>query len=473
MELLIGNTTMTQTTVSAAKTPAPTGKTDGQGAFGQLLQAAGLSQQAAGAEESAADQDGLMAALAALAGGLSPLLLAGINQPELTAEGVDQGIALTLQTEQGTVSLLLKDLPMNNSELARVLQDFGAAPELLTVLSAEPQGNPLDTLKANPQLMPQVATALTQMVQTLTAAPQLLVQETQTATLFQSLMQAVQIETVQETQTAASGEEKTDLAVPAKGSSLLGKLQATISMHTLQAALTMQEAAIAANAQAQTTEATSGNAVLAQANAEAGAGVEAGAATTAAPDAQPKQADAQPPAAVTVNQTHLQLPERQLKLEPVVTVRADQLRTELSANVVKRATLIEAPGRHEFRIILEPQGLGEVEVRIQSVNKQISVQLIADSLASKGMLDSALAGLKLQLQAQGIQYDRIEVQTASNSNTDLGSGLPEHRGSGQGAREQQHGGQGRVINADTFTLSDGEAELLDPLSNPDSIDVTA
>ncbi|ARU62459.1 hypothetical protein CBW65_16960 [Tumebacillus avium] len=470
MEMAIGNTSVATATAGAGKTTTAGVKSEPQGAFGLLLQAAGLSQPAAGTEEGAVDQEDLMAALAALAGGLSPLLLAALNQPEITAEGTEQGLTLTVQTEQGAVSLLLKDLPLNNSELAAVLQEFGAAPELLTVLSKEPQGNPIETLKLHPQLMPELGNALTQMVQTLTAAPQLMVQETHTAVLFQSLMQSVQIETVQEKQTAATGEEGADLAVPAKGNSLLGKLQATMSMHTLQAALTLAEAAV--TSQAQTAEGTAGAVLHASAPAAGVNAEELASAGKPAPDASQKAADAQPSAGVAVNQTYQQLPERHLKLEPVVTMRADQFRSELTANVVKRATLIEAPGRHEFRIILEPQGLGEVEVRIQSVNKQISVQLIADSQASKGMLDSALAGLKLQLQAQGIQYDRIEVQTAAN-NTDLGSGLPEHRGSGQQAREQQQGGQSRVAATDTFTLSEGEAELLDPLLNPDSIDVTA
>ncbi|MFD2171355.1 flagellar hook-length control protein FliK [Tumebacillus lipolyticus] len=439
MELQVGNMGVAPTASAGAKAFAAAGKGDGAGAFNLLLQAAGAAQQAGETQKS--DQEGLLAALAALANGMA-------------------------------APLLLNDLPLDNADLAQVLQKFGVSSELLTALLENPQGNPLETLTANPKLMPEFNAALGKMMQTLLAQPQLATPESKTAILLQTLMQSVQIEAVLTGKAEQGGLAPLDIGWTGMTNSALGKLQATMSLHTLQSFL------LGAGVKSDADKALLGAAMPEGGKLAASAmlteeGTAGGASAKQATEGvQVKQADNLPPAAGFDLQAYLKLPERTVKLEPVVTMRADQLRSELSSMLVKRASLIESPGRHEFRIILEPQGLGEVEVRIQSINKQISVQLIADSSASRGMLDSALAGLKLQLQAQGIQYDRIEVQSSANGQSNLGSGLPEHRGSGQNAREQQ-GGQSRKATVDTFTLSDVSAIEDQMIIEPDSIDVTA
>jgi flagellar hook-length control protein FliK len=472
MEMIIGNIGLTQAGTAASKSGVTFAKEEGKGSFSLLLQAAGLSMQEAGAQESKTGQEGLLAALAALAGGLSPLMLSELQQPEITAEERAQGLILNIKLGESTLLLPLNDLALNNSELARVVKEYGAPVELLTVLLETPDGNPVETLKSHPQLLAEFGQALTTMIQTLTEKPQLLAHDAKTAAFFQTLIGSLRIEAVQETGEADFSTPNPAPVMPVKVNSALGKLQATISVHTLQVAQMTEETAAMNEDAAGKAQVSSEAVAMLSAVTEERADAKTKTAKSA-PEAQSKQADQPQVPVAAADQSYLRLPERKLKLESVVTMRADQVRTELSNMVVKRAMLVEAPGRHEFRIVLEPQGLGEVEVRIQSVNHQISVQLIADSLASKGMLDSALAGLKLQLQAQGIQYDRIEVQTASQNNAGLGSGLPEHHGSGQNNREQQQGGHGQRIPVETFTLTD-EVELPEEsLMTPDRIDVTA
>ncbi|ASS75646.1 hypothetical protein CIG75_12035 [Tumebacillus algifaecis] len=458
MKLAIGNAAVTQSTGATGKTGTASGKSEARGGFGMLLQAAGLSKQTA--DKSSPDQDQLLTALAAMAGGLSPQLV--LQQSELQAMDEGQGLALIGQAGERNVALLLKDLPLSNAELAQVLQKFGASSELLTVLNSQPNGNPIETLKSHSQLLAEFGSALTQMVHALSAQPQLLVQESQTTALFQSLMKSIQADSDQEGHTVSDSKSQTDSALLLKANSLFGKLQATISTHALQAT----------DRTAFTSESIKPGGVVAAANLTAETSGATAELVKSGSEGQTQQTDS-PAAGIVANQSHLQLPSRNLQLEPVVTMRADQFRSEFSETIIKRATLIEAPGRHEFRIILEPQGLGEVEVRIQAINKQISVQLIADSSASKGMLDAAITGLKLQLQAQGIQYDRIEVQTSSQNSTGLGSGMPDQRGSGQQAREQQQGEQSRQVPVDTFNLPDGETLPDGEHLTGESIDVTA
>ncbi|MGZ4133599.1 MAG: flagellar hook-length control protein FliK, partial [Tumebacillaceae bacterium] len=158
----------------------------------------------------------------------------------------------------------------------------------------------------------------------------------------------------------------------------------------------------------------------------------------------------------------------------VVYMQADQMHNQLADLVVKRAALIEAPGRQEFRIVLQPQGLGEIEVRVEAVGNQISVHLTADNAASKGLLDSGLANLKNQLQSQGIQFNRIEVSTGTTGQGGEFSGLPQDRNSGQSFQGQQGNQSSNKRSNSSFaidSLSDIMSEEDD--QSLDGIDITA
>jgi flagellar hook-length control protein FliK len=158
-----------------------------------------------------------------------------------------------------------------------------------------------------------------------------------------------------------------------------------------------------------------------------------------------------------------------------VTIHADQFRTQFPETIIKSATLLQSPGRHEFRILLNPQGLGEIEVRVQAIGQHISLQFHADTTAAKSLLDSELANLRSQLQSQGIQFDRIEV-TSGRNNVDINSGLPQERQNGQNSQGQEgnHSSRRRV-ETEIFSL-DGVEEAIDGSLEqpvPNGLDVTA
>ncbi|HEU4964246.1 MAG TPA: flagellar hook-length control protein FliK, partial [Bacilli bacterium] len=356
MDAIATQTTATSTTASTSASATGTGKAEGKsGQFEALMKKLGLSTTSS-KDEKGTDDNGLLSLLAALAGGLNPLTLNQLTQggDATTTEG--EGLMLQVQVGGKQLSLNLNNLSLTNEQLASLLQNFGASPSLLSVLMEQPQGQPGLTLQSHPELLTNLTESFGQALQQLTQVANGVPNE-QVNLLMQTVMAQLQ-------------EPNTEAPVQKSGGkqTLLNKMQASLSSHLIKSSTNLQPEEAKADGTALTT-----------------------------PVIAPHHAATVPLRPQTAQTAS-------------VLMRADQMRTELPGVLIKRAALIEAPGRQEFRIVMEPQGLGELQVRVQKAqNGQISVHIAADSLAAKAMIDAGLASLKLHLQAQGIQYDRIEV----------------------------------------------------------------
>ncbi|PWK12709.1 flagellar hook-length control protein FliK [Tumebacillus permanentifrigoris] len=452
------------------------GKADGgKSPFGTLLQT--LGGQALDADKKQGT-DPLATLLAALAGGFNPLALQQ-TPTVLTGDGPKEtapvGNALL---DINTLSVQVNGLSLLNGDLAALLQNFGASARLLGVLQEHPDQQLAQTLAGHPELLNDFGQALTNLVTQVTQNPQQLALSPKAATLVEALF--AQLLQPEGTQEPAASSETQD--VPGAGTHkqpLFGKLQATtLTAHSLQV--------LSTSTQVDTTTAQL-----------TGTQMQASVLTAAllASD-QPVQQQAQAGDTLdgsqllgnplTGGQTPLQSAraDQLAKMKPVVTLHADNFNKEFANLVVKRAALIEAPGRHEFRIVMQPQGLGEIEVRVQAIGNQITMHLSADSAATKGLLDSNLSSLKSQLQAQGIQFDRIEVSSTNtgnnNQNSSLNSGLPHDRQSGQNSQGQS-GNQSNRKRSDEERFSLDGIDALTTANDPQpeeidsdaSIDVTA
>ncbi|MGB8955266.1 MAG: flagellar hook-length control protein FliK [Tumebacillaceae bacterium] len=443
-----------------------TSKADGQtGVFGSLLQAAG-SENTDQDEKQATDP--LLALMAALSGGLSPVMLLGQQfQAQMGSAGAEvvasaQGLFVNVTLNGNSVQLDLRNVSLNNGEFANLLQDFGASSALMGVLLEQPLGQPGQTLSAHPELFADLGKSMSQLMQTVTAQPQLVAAEPQIAQLMESVISTLK---GGQEQTSNGGGEM------AKGSKGYGKMLASLSTHSLQISATEQSATTTLQA----ANATQVDGV--KQHLQTGAMLGAEAAVTDAPG--PNEDQTAPNnlwlsnSALAATPMQAQQAMNRAKAEPVVHVHADQFHNEFAGLLVKRAALIETPGSQEFRILLQPHGLGEIEVRVQTIGNQISLHFSADTTAAKGLLDAELGSLKAQLQAQGIQFNRIEV-TTSNSNSELAyGGMPQERGSSQQYQEQD-GRNSKESDADPFSieaLSDLPEE--EPIPEEDGIDVSA
>lgn len=91
------------------------------------------------------------------------------------------------------------------------------------------------------------------------------------------------------------------------------------------------------------------------------------------------------------------------------TVKADQFANQVSDVFVKQMKVGTLNGLTEAKIILHPQSLGQVDVKITSHNGMITAQFSVDSRMGKEVLDSQLSQLRVALTQQGLQVDRLEV----------------------------------------------------------------
>lgn len=87
---------------------------------------------------------------------------------------------------------------------------------------------------------------------------------------------------------------------------------------------------------------------------------------------------------------------------------ANQFATEMS-NFIKHLDISRMNGLSEAKIILFPEQLGQVDVRISIQNGHIVAQFMTEQTMAKDMLDQQMVQLRAALQSQGLQVDKLEV----------------------------------------------------------------
>ncbi|MCG7316530.1 MULTISPECIES: flagellar hook-length control protein FliK [Brevibacillus] len=139
-------------------------------------------------------------------------------------------------------------------------------------------------------------------------------------------------------------------------------------------------------------------------------------------------------------------------------VRAEQMPQQVTDIFVRQLKVGTLQGVTEAKLILYPQELGKVDVRISSHNGVITAHFIADSKHGKDMLDQQMAQLRTAFAQQGIQVDKLEVSQQNNS-TPFSFDQGKENG-GQQAREQSQdqGAQNEQAEASFDSVLEGERE---------------
>lgn len=140
-------------------------------------------------------------------------------------------------------------------------------------------------------------------------------------------------------------------------------------------------------------------------------------------------------------------------------VRAEQMPQQVTDIFVRQLKVGSLQGVTEAKLILYPQELGKVDVRITSHNGVITAHFIADSKHGKDMLDQQMNQLRNAFVQQGIQVDKLEVSQQSNNSTPFSFDQGKENG-GQQAREQsqEQGAQNEQAEASFDSVLDGERE---------------
>lgn len=124
-------------------------------------------------------------------------------------------------------------------------------------------------------------------------------------------------------------------------------------------------------------------------------------------------------------------------------VVADEFAKSMTGLIVQKFDLTSVNGVSEAKIMLFPEHMGQVDVRITMQNGLLTAIFQTDTAMAKDMLDNQMAQLRSALQAQGLMVDKLEV-SQGQSMTQLSQQQQGHGSSQQqnSSRQSFHGEEG-------------------------------
>jgi flagellar hook-length control protein FliK len=160
------------------------------------------------------------------------------------------------------------------------------------------------------------------------------------------------------------------------------------------------------------------------------------------------------------------------EVKSVQPMTAQSFVQDMSQFVLKNFKADALNGFSEARLILSPENLGQVNVKLTMHNGQLVAHFAAQTLLGKEMLEGQLSQLKLSLQGQGLQVERLEVTQSSSLQSSLFQDQRQQQFSQQFAR------QNKSINSNLDSVTESfsvEMANLAKLSNAygNAFDVTA
>lgn len=121
---------------------------------------------------------------------------------------------------------------------------------------------------------------------------------------------------------------------------------------------------------------------------------------------------------------------------PTTTVNIQNFPDEMSKFIVNKLDVQQVKGMSEATISLNPENLGQVDVKITIQNGQVLAQFITEKHMAKDMLDQQMSQLRSALQSQGLQVEKLEVTQSSSLQSQMYNG---GQGFGSSAGQQQSG----------------------------------
>jgi flagellar hook-length control protein FliK len=118
-------------------------------------------------------------------------------------------------------------------------------------------------------------------------------------------------------------------------------------------------------------------------------------------------------------------------------ITAQSFVQDMSQLVMKNFKVDALNGFSEANLTLSPENLGQVNVKLTMHNGQLVAHFAAQTLLGKEMLEGQLSQLKLSLQGQGLQVEKLEVTQSSNLQSSLFQDQRQQQFSQQFARQNK------------------------------------
>jgi flagellar hook-length control protein FliK len=125
------------------------------------------------------------------------------------------------------------------------------------------------------------------------------------------------------------------------------------------------------------------------------------------------------------------------EVKSVQPMTAQSFVQDMSQFVMKNFKVDALNGFSEARLTLSPENLGQVNVKLTMHNGQLVAHFAAQTLLGKEMLEGQLSQLKLSLQGQGLQVERLEVTQSSSLQSSLFQDQRQQQFSQQFARQNK------------------------------------
>lgn len=98
-------------------------------------------------------------------------------------------------------------------------------------------------------------------------------------------------------------------------------------------------------------------------------------------------------------------------------VPVEQFAKEMTNLVVNKLEFVKLQGFTEARISLNPEHLGQVDIKITMQNGQLIAQFMTRNSDARELLDQQMSQLRSALQGQGLQVEKLEVTQSSQSSS--------------------------------------------------------
>jgi hypothetical protein len=141
--------------------------------------------------------------------------------------------------------------------------------------------------------------------------------------------------------------------------------------------------------------------------------------------AEPLQDQAPPgesPCQVEIRPSGLETSPTQ-SMEPARLAEAQN--TDMLGQITRQMDGLIQSGRNSIRIQLNPQDLGQIELKITSTHQGVGVTMIAENHATGKLLENQMNQLRQSLTDAGIQIANLHIGTQSNPQSFQGSAQPQ------------------------------------------------
>lgn len=88
---------------------------------------------------------------------------------------------------------------------------------------------------------------------------------------------------------------------------------------------------------------------------------------------------------------------------------------DLMSQIVDRAVMTLKRGQSEMKLLLKPELLGNLRMRVITENHHVTVRIIAETPVVREVIESNLGQLKSDLHNSGLEVDAFDVKTSADS----------------------------------------------------------